>query len=346
MALIFCDSFDHYTTVTQKWVNSSSVVTPTIGAVGKNSTNGLTHSYSSSSNAFLRVRRDLPSTYNTLIMGTAFKCTNLDDDTNWGRDCIQAAINGSFQFSVTSNAAGQLEFRRGNWNGSIMQTSGALITPNIWYWLEVKVYIHDTAGTYEVKLNNTTVLSGTNVDTKASASAGANQVWLSGFAYNRYTYWDDLYVCDTTGDFANDFLTDGARVVSLLPSGAGNYSNWTPSAGSNYECVDEVPPNGDTDYVSAATSGIKDSYAFGDLPISQGYVLGVQYSVFGKKTAGGVEQFKPLFRPASTDYEGTLTALTDSYAYHTVTQNENPETAAQWTISEVNSAEFGIKSET
>jgi len=348
MALLFCDSFDHYTTVTQKWTNASTVVSPTISSGGgKNSTNALTNSYSASGNAFMQVRKTLGSAYTTLVAGVAYKTTRLADDNNWGRTHFSFAKDNAMQIGVTIDASGRVQVRRGNWKGTVIeQTSADVIAINTWYYLEFKVYIHDTAGTYEVKLDGTTILSGTSVDTKGAAASDANQLWLGEFANQSYGYWEDLYLCDTSGTFADDFLGE-VRVEAILPDGAGNYSQWTPTSGlSNYQCVDEVSPNGDTDYVLASDASKYDTYSFDDLETTLGEVQGVMYSVYGKKVAGGVEQFKPVYRPVSTDYEGTTTALADSYAYYHFLQNLNPQTSAQWTITNLNASEFGIKSET
>lgn len=48
---------------------------------------------------------------------------------------------------------------------------------------------------------------------------------------------------------------------SILPTGAGAYSAWTPSTGTtHYTLVDETSCNGTTDHVSTTSVGAKDSY--------------------------------------------------------------------------------------
>ena len=87
--------------------------------------------------------------------------------------------------------------------------------------------------------------------------------------------FDDLYVCDSAGSTNNGFLGD-CRIDTIYPSGAGNYTQFTPSTGSNYTCVDETAPN-TTDYVDGATVGDRDSYALGNLSaLSSQTVYGVQ----------------------------------------------------------------------
>ena len=53
-----------------------------------------------------------------------------------------------------------------------------------------------------------------------------------------------------------------ATTSTLLPTGDGFYTAWTPSTGStHYTLVDELTCNGTTDYVSTTGVGNRDSYA-------------------------------------------------------------------------------------
>ena len=62
--------------------------------------------------------------------------------------------------------------------------------------------------------------------------------------------------------FGSVILASALTTASLMPTGVGSYSAWTPSAGSvHYTLVDETTCNGTTDYVSTATAGARDSYA-------------------------------------------------------------------------------------
>ena len=45
------------------------------------------------------------------------------------------------------------------------------------------------------------------------------------------------------------------RVYYFMPNADGTPVDWTPSAGSEYACIDEIPPNGDTDYIKSSTVG-------------------------------------------------------------------------------------------
>jgi hypothetical protein len=293
----------------------------------------------------MRVYRSLGASYDTLIAGMAYKTDTLKADTNWGRDHLAFVINGTGQFCVTVSATGQLEARRGHWNGTLLASTSALININTWYYIELKVYIHDTSGTYDIRLNGSNVLSGSSIDTKASGTAGANQIAIGGYAYIKTCYFDDIYVCDTTGTVANDLLGD-CKVETRFPDGAGNSTDFTASAGSNYQCVDETSPNSDTDYVYDDTVGNHDTYTFGNMSTIEGSIYGVQTSVFARKDDAGSRKIKTVVRSNGTDYTpGAEHTLGDAYSYYSDVHESDPDTSSAWTIAGINAAEFGPKVE-
>jgi len=152
----------------------------------------------------------------------------------------------------------------------------------------------------------------------------------------------DFYACSDTGSDNKGFLGD-IRVQAILPSGAGNSTQMTPSAGSNYQCVDEAAPNDDTDYVSETTAGEKDTYAFGNLTPTSGTVKGTQILISARKDDAGTRTIAPVYRPVSTDYDGTTVSIGNSYDYVRQVKDVSPATSVAWTIAEINGAEFGVK---
>jgi len=220
-------------------------------------------------------------------------------------------------------------------------TAASLFSSGTWIHLQLGVKIDNTAGEIEVKLNGVTVLSGTGLDTQNTANAYGNAIELAGQVSGSYHYFNDAWFADAQGT-VNNALPGDVRVWCLVPTGAGNYAQWTPSAGANWQCVDEIPPNGDTDYVSSATAGQKDSYAFQDIS-GTGAVKGVQISLWARKDDGGTRQVRTLARIASTDYTGDTRSLADSYRCERQIHDVSPATAAPWTLSEINGAEFGAE---
>jgi hypothetical protein len=104
-------------------------------------------------------------------------------------------------------------------------------------------------------------------DLELSYEGNTGNANITSAAYGTYTdmgvtgahfRWDDAYIDDTTGEVAAANPPQ-YRYYLLTPNGAGNYTQWTPSAGNNYQCVDEVPPSG-SDFVQAITADKLDSY--------------------------------------------------------------------------------------
>ncbi len=80
----------------------------------------------------------------------------------------------------------------------------------------------------------------------------------------------------------NDILGD-AHLITQVPNGAGANTAWTPSAGANWQCVDEIPPN-DADYVSTPTLNAQDNYTFPALAAGTYTIYAMLVSLRSQKT--------------------------------------------------------------
>ena len=97
-----------------------------------------------------------------------------------------------------------------------------------------------SAGSVEVKVNGTTVLNLTGIDTCYSANAYANAVRIGGVYSGMRGYWDDLWIDDS------DFLGE-LRVKTYWPDSDETHTDFTPNTGTdhyavvdNLEITDEV----------------------------------------------------------------------------------------------------------
>jgi hypothetical protein len=217
-----------------------------------------------------------------------------------------------------------------------------------WYFIELKATIHDTTGSYELRVNGTNVLSQTNVDTR---NGGSGVVTLIQFGSQTGTSqpagpatmnMDDIYVCDSSGSLNNDFLGDVA-VQTIYPTSDSSVA-WTRSAGgTSYTLVDESTPNGDTDYVESSTAAQQDIYGYGDLAAATNTVLGVQINAVARKDDAGARQVKLLTKSGGTTYASSALGLSTTYTFYSEVRETNPNTAVSWTESDVNSAEFGVE---
>lgn len=112
-----------------------------------------------------------------------------------------AGVTMHVRLRVTS--AGALQVRR---DVTTLGTSATgLVAANTWYYIELRATLHDTTGLATVRLNGTTVLSLTNVDTK---NAGTKTVFdtlrLESGVTGTTTLTDDLYLNTGITPFKGD----------------------------------------------------------------------------------------------------------------------------------------------
>jgi hypothetical protein len=252
--------------------------------------------------------------------------------------------SGTNQCGLFLNADNTVSFRSGT---TTLDTSTATLTDAAWNYIEMRVKIHATTGEYEVRLNGVNILSDTNVDTDPATASAANQIGImgrpvSGTGIGRSIHTDDFYVGVETGF---TFLGD-VRVDTLVPTAEGNYSQFTPSTGTdNSALVDDATPDDDTTYVESSTVGHRDTYAMEDLSHTPASIFGVQSSVYARKVDSGARELITTVRSGTTDYDSATNVLTTSYLYYTELHATDPDTAAAWTISGVNAVEVGQKVE-
>ena len=121
--------------------------------------------------------------------------------------------------------------------------------------------------------------------------------------------------------------------------------NWTPSAGDNYECVDEVTPNEDTDYVETTNNFSVELYSVDDTSICSGESLTLTNWFRGKYTSSeSTCQHAVRSGPFGSTQYGDTETLTASYANYGFEWLTNPVTTNPWTSAEVDAYCFGMRS--
>lgn len=252
-----------------------------------------------------------------------------------------AEENLRLQFVQDTSTTFKIQIKRGS---TVLATSAAYSAQQ-WHWFEFKALIDPSAGTYELRHNESVDTSGTGANTADSGTAGADVIDYQ-FRYASL-YLDDLYICDGSGSAPdNDFLGD-VVVEGRLPTGDGNYSQFTPSSGSDHYALLDDPattPDDDTK-VSSGTVGHKDTLTFDNLSFITGTIFGVRLYTSAKLSAAGTRTMRAKARVSSTDYNGSSTWTINSTLYKHFTEifRVNPNTSAAWTVGEVNAAEFGFE---
>jgi hypothetical protein len=344
MALLFFTGFDTYASadIGKEFtsVTGFSGATPGINSSGGRRSGGALYAPNNSASGSSALIT-LPGSYSTFVAGFAFNASQFLADKTFAlfKDA------GTAQLELQMNSDGTIDVTR---NGTVLGTSAAAMSANTYHYIEFKATIHDTTGSYELRLDGVNILSASNVDTKNTANASINSVTLGAPSQNigSLTTWkyDDFYVLDTTGSAPNNNFLGDVRIDSIYPSADGNYTQWTPSTGStHYTLVDETVPNG-TDYVSNGTTGNKDSYAMGDVPaLTAQTIYGVKVKAAALKDDAGSRTLKVGARSSTTDSVSSAQAITTSQLYYWHILETNPATSAAWTESAVNSMEALIE---
>lgn len=228
--------------------------------------------------------------------------------------------------------------------GSTVVASASVPEPaGAWVYIEMWATVADAGGRCVVKIDGATVIDFTG-DTKNGGTATTiDRVTIGnqpgGTAFN--AFYDDFYICDSSGSAPHNTFLGPVRVFTLAPSGAGTDTAMTPSAGSNFQCVDEQPYSA-TDYVTGST-GQRDTYTMGDLPASPGTIFAAQTVAIAKKTDAGALSLKTAVRSGGTLYTGTATALGTADGTVRTVRTTDPATGAAWTTAGVNAAEAGAE---
>ena len=243
-------------------------------------------------------------------------------------------------FVVGLNASGQVIALRPS--GTVY--TGANITPcaqNTYSHWEIKYVCHDTTGSLIVKINEVEYLNVSGIDTRNGLNGTIETIRIGGQLNTGYSYADDLILWDTAGSDVTDWVGDKA-VLWRKATGAGNYAEWTPSAGANWQNIDDLGTRDeDATYNASSTPGQKDSFVIED--IATGSVLAVQSVMRIRKDDAGPRSVRPLFRISSTDYVGATVTANDGYTTSTEVFHNDPSDSADWAAGDINGAEHGYE---
>ena len=248
--------------------------------------------------------------------------------------------SGSFVLAahyITSNA---IEIARSTSTGSnvVGTTAPGVITTAVWCYIEISITRHASAGTVQISINGSTVLSLTGVNT---GSADFGQLKLIG--PNNPMRIDDVYIKDDLSQLGD------CRVQVLVPS-ADSSVQWTPLTGVfNYLMVSEMASDGDTTYIYTSTAGNSDTYDLTNLGVTPTSIFGVAISMFARKDDPGVRTIRGDLVSGSTTSNGLSNNLSSTYSSYGQTAisgvgvwSTDPNTGSAWTISALDALQVKI----
>jgi hypothetical protein len=233
---------------------------------------------------------------------------------------------------------GFLEVYRGNnTTKTLLGTSATGVSNVAWYYLEIGYTISDTVGAVTLKLNGTTVLTLASQDTRNGGTADVSIIRFvsQGNGSTNNAAFDDWYSCDTIGSAPYNTFLGAQRVLEILPDAPGDSTQFTPSAGANWQCVDDVTHNSDTDYVESITTGHIDRYSLVNPPLAATTILAVRIEAVARFVSGARNVKIGVKSGASVGLSATQ-ALSGSYAKQKHTLLVDPASGTAFTQANLN----------
>lgn len=227
---------------------------------------------------------------------------------------------------------------------TVLGTGTFAITTGAWYYVEAKITVDPTTGSFASKVNTIADISFTG-NTQSSANTYANNIAIRGPAGagvgGAYAI-DDYYICDGTGGANNSFLGD-MKVEPVTVNDAGTYTDWgvnilnTP----NFEAVQVL---NDGLYIQSNTATQKDSYTTSKLNFITGSIAGVSANYWVRNTDSTTHTIKSLVRTGGIDYlSSAMTINNTAFLEYSNIWEQDPSTAAAWTVTGVDVSQFGVE---
>lgn len=238
-------------------------------------------------------------------------------------------------------------------NGTLLATSANNALPTAWHFVEMSATLNSSTGTAVVKVDGTTVISFTgntknggtssNIDTFAMVGMSA---FVAGVAYFYVIppSYDDLYILNSAGSVNNTFLGD-MRVQTLVPTGAGTYTQLVPNgSASNWVAASQLPRNYPAYYNNSTAAAQQDTYALSHLVSTTGTVFALQQTSNVIKSDAGAASVKNVQKSGATVSYGATSIVAATMTSNIDMFEANPATSAAWTVAGVNALEAGAAS--
>lgn len=244
--------------------------------------------------------------------------------------------------TITVDTTGRLEARRGDWNGTILDTTtGPVITAGGFYHIET--WIDITAGDIEVRVEGRVKLTISGEDLGILDVAQVNIINRPTAASSGVSlYVKDLVFLNDAGTYNNTFIGN-ALVVPMVPNADVN-TNWDlTGAATRHAALANSPPDDAGEYITAPNpppaAYISEQT---NLPPEVTTVLGLMTMVRAAKTDGGDATLQVSLISSGDNVDGEDRPITVAQTYWRDVFEEDPHTAAPWTPATADAAQLQL----
>ncbi len=231
--------------------------------------------------------------------------------------------------------------------GTFIETiTDFIFEPNQWYWVEYKTVINDSTGSYEFRVDGTTIWTVTGVDTRNSGNGDFSALEIHGLlnGANRTQYAGCIAWDDDGGD-----LTDypgPTTFKSLHPDADGDDEAWTTSSGTDsFALVNETAPHDDdSDYIEDTVSTNRTLFTYDDLSTNYTAVHGLQINSVARETDASDFTLINALKSGGINYPEAAQAIAGT-AFESLfnIRDTDPDTAVAWTIANLNALQAGVE---
>jgi len=190
------------------------------------------------------------------------------------------------------------------------------------------------------------------VDDTSSTDKSSNKAPMN-ISYRKYYHtwatkpsggvwtWTDIDNMRIGLQISSPSYDGGTGFEVLNPSGAGDLTEWSPSAGANWECV---RPGGGGTVECSNDYDLKDLYNIQNHSTSSfGTISGVTvHAKVKSSTAPPDRHMKLLLKINGTIYESAVQGVTNSYTWVTNKWSTNPDSSASWEWDDIDDLQIGI----
>jgi hypothetical protein len=328
---IFCDSFDHYSNLALKWTNvgpqaliQNSQARTGTSCLVMNGPNGPSKSVGELTN-WICGHAYLPPFLGQKVM--------IFYNTNTGDEVIGGIINGDGSFSLYGSNAGII----------IATTIGGLISAGSYVYIEYGIVASQTQFTFWVRLNgqavapfNPFILTGNFNVHSMNLLIPTGPGGLGGGIHD-----DLIFGTSTTPSVIQNDFQGAVRIYPLLATANKTPQLWTPLAPPAFSQINQIPPPGDSAYISDGTPG--DSSLFqldfisGQGPVGAYSIQFGQTVMDAKLDSAGSR----LIAPNIGGNVGTPVALGSNYGMSTQCYVLNPVTGLPFAPSDFTTTFLG-----
>jgi len=181
-----------------------------------------------------------------------------------------------------------------------------------------------------------------NVYAKYHSTSSDGYLTNSSTVYVTCNTGDTGTVTNTTSDLYVGQKSDNSSYQTLRPNAAGDLTEWTPSAGSNYQCIDETTSDDDTTYVYGGVN-IQDLYNVDNNGLAPDIFAHISI-VAVAKAATQPGNLTIMMKTDGTIYESSVIALTTAYVTYRNNWTLNPKYGYAWNDTSLDALQIGINS--